>query len=89
MKEINLTPLKDIDVQYEKITETLDTKYKCDWDDSVHESYGRFVTQLREMAKDVKTIRCRVETLQKEAEELKIEELVGKADALCREADAV
>ena len=23
MKEINLTPLKDIDVQYEKITETL------------------------------------------------------------------
>ena len=89
MKEMNLTPLKDIDVQYEKITETLDTKYKCDWDDSILESYGKYVSQLREMSKSVKTVRCRVETLQKEAEELKVEELISKAGVLCREADAV
>ena len=89
MKAIDLTQLKDIDIQYEKSTETLANKYTCDWDDSVHESYGRFVAQLQEMAKEVKTIRCRVETLQKEAEELRIEDLLNRADALCREADAV
>ena len=89
MKEINLTPLKEIDVQYEKITEMLDAKYQCDWDDAIHESYGRYVVQLQEMAKDVKAIRCKVETLQKEVEELRIDDLMGNPDSLCREADTV
>jgi chaperonin cofactor prefoldin len=89
MKAINLTSLKEIDEQYEKITEKLNERFKCDWDDSIHESYGKLVVQLREMSKDVKKIRCKVETLQKEVEELKIDDLMCKADALCREADAV
>lgn len=89
MKTVDLTPISDIDIQYEKIVSTLDERFKCEWDDAVHESYGRFVNQLQELSREVKFIRCKVETLEKEAEGLKIEELTYKAEKLCKEADAV
>lgn len=89
MKTVDITSIRDIDIQYEKIVSTLGERYKGEWDDAVHESYGRFVNQLYDLSREVKTIRCKVETLEKETEGLKIEELTRKAEILCKEADAV
>lgn len=89
MKTVDITPIKEIDIQYEKAVANLSEKYKGEWDDAVHESYGRYVTQLQELGREVRNIRCKVETLEKEAEELRIDELIRKADSLCREADAI
>ena len=89
MKTVDLAPLKEIDIQYEHVVTMLEERFKCEWDDAIHESYGKYVNQLRESSKEIKTIRCKAETLEKEVIELKIEELSGKAERLCREADAV
>lgn len=89
MKTVDITPIKEIDIQYEKSIANLNEKYKGEWDDAVHESYGRYVSQLQDLSREVRDIRCKVETLEKEAEALQIEELTRKAEMLCKEADAV
>lgn len=87
--KIDITPIRNIDIQYEKIVSNLSERYKGSWDDAVHESYGRYVSQLQELTREVRNVRCKVETLEKEVEELKIEELTRKAEMLCKEADAI
>lgn len=89
MKTVDVTPIRDINIRYEKSVSNLGEKYKGEWDDAIHESYGRYVTQLQELSREVKCIRCKVEVLEKEVEELKIEELVRKAEMLCKEAGEV
>ena len=89
MKTVDVTPIRDINIRYEKSVSNLGEKYKGEWDDAIHESYGRYVTQLQELLREVKCIRCKVEVLEKEVEELKIEELVRKAEMLCKEAGEV
>lgn len=89
MKALDLTSIRDVDIQYEKIVNAVEERFKGEWDDSVHESYGRYIHQLQEMARQVKTIRCKVETIEKEAEDLKTDEIAKSADDLCKEADAI
>lgn len=89
MKELDLTPLKENDVQYEKAVSELESRFKCEWDDPVHDSYGYLVNQMREKAAEIRVIRCKAETLQQELEDLKIEEVIKTADTLCKEADAL
>ena len=89
MKELDLTPLKENDVQYEKAVSELESHFKCDWDDPVHDSYGHCVNQMREKASEIRVIRCKAETLQQEIEDLRIDEVIKTADNLCKEAEAV
>ncbi|MCI8663049.1 MAG: hypothetical protein HFG69_07315 [Hungatella sp.] len=89
MKTYDFTPLKNNDTEYQKITDSVSERYKGDWDDRIHDSYLRYVKQTEELSLKVHIIRCKAETLEKEAEGLKIEELQRKADSLCREADAI
>lgn len=86
MKTVDLTPLKNNDTEYEKLAATVSEHYKCDWDDAVHDSYGVYVKQVNEKSRSVRVIRCKAEALAKEAEGLRIEELIRKAASLCREA---
>lgn len=89
MKNIDLTPLKDNNIQYNQIVSAIENKYKCDWDDTVHDSYSKYVTQLREYSQKVGTICHKAETLEKEIECLKINELKTNAKRLCQEADSL
>ena len=89
MININLTPLKDNDSEYEKLATVVSNRFKCDWDDGVHDSYGVYVKQVEERARQIRTIRCKAEALVKEAEGLRIDEQISKSKILCREADSV
>ena len=89
MKDLDLKPLKDNDAQYEKLVGAVESAYKCDWDDAVHDSYAQYIEKIRELSREIRDVRCKVETLEKEADELKIDELKKKADAFCREANAI
>lgn len=89
MKDSDLSSLKENDVHYEKIVAALNERFKCEWDDPVHDSYAQYVKQLQEYSKEVKTIRRKAEALVEEVEGLKVDELKRKADALCEEAGSV
>lgn len=89
MRIIDLTPLEKNDTQYERLAASVFEHYKCEWDDAVHDSYGIYVKQVEERSLAVRVIRCKTEALAKEAEGLKIDELVRKAAMLCREAGGI
>lgn len=89
MKTVDLTPLKNNDVEYEKLASAVADHYKCDWNDSIHDSYGIYVKQVQKRTRSIHIIRCKAEELAKEAEELKIDEQVSKAADLCKEAENI
>ena len=89
MKTIDLTPLLDNDSEFAKLVGSVSEKYKCDWDDAVHDSYGSFVRDIDECSKQIHSIRCKVETLKKEEAALKVDDVISAADRLCREAESV
>lgn len=89
MKTYDLTPLKNNDVEYGKVIESVSEHYKGDWDDKIHDSYLRYVKQVQEQSQKVHYIRCKAETLEKEVEGLKLDELQKRVESLCREANSV
>ena len=88
MKTVDLTPLKQNDAEYEGLAASVSERYKCEWDDAVHDSYSVYVKQADERSRSVRVIRCKAEALVKEAEGLKTDELIMKAAILCREAES-
>ncbi len=89
MKQYDLASLKDNDVEYGKLVDTVELNYKCAWDDKVHDSFLRYVKQVQDYARRVHIIRCKAETLVKELDDLKIDEMRTASDRVCREADSI
>lgn len=89
METVDLSQLKNNDLEYEKIAADLAEHYKCDWDDSVHDSYGRYVKQIQDNSKIVHTIRCKIEILVKEVDAFDIEKLREQAVSLEREVESM
>lgn len=89
MKTIDLTQLLDNDSEFAKLVGSVSEKYKCDWDDAVHDSYASFVRDLDDCSKQIHAIRCKAETLEKEETALKVDDVISSADQLCREAESV
>ena len=85
----DLTPLKNNDIEYEQLAANVSERYKCDWDDAVHDSYGVFVKQSNERRESIREIRLKAETLVKEVEGFDIDELARKGMILCREAERI
>ena len=89
MRIVDMTPLKNNDIDYEGLASSVSEHYKCEWDDTIHDSFGAYVKQVEERSRSVRVIRCKAEALAKEAEGLKIDEMIKKAENLCREAESV
>ena len=89
MKSVDLSPLKHNDQEFEKLAYAVEKQFKCKWDDAVHDSYGIYVREIMERTQIIHKIRCRAEELAKEAEALKIDDLVKQAKNLCKEADEI
>ncbi len=89
MRTVDLTPLINNDQEYEQAYTTVSEKYKCNWDDAVHDSYLRLVKDIQRYSSNIHRIRCKSESLKKEAEALNIDNMMTKADSLCREANSI
>lgn len=89
MMNIDLTPLRGNDIEFEKLFSSVKELYACNWDDSVHDSYGRFVDQAQERSNALHTILCKAELLVNDIKDLDIDGLVEKAELLCKEAASI
>ncbi len=89
MNTVDLSPLKINDTEYGEVAKNTSEKYKCEWDDAVHESYGLYIRQVQEHSRSIHVIRCKAEALVKELEGLNVEEMINKAESLCKESASV
>lgn len=87
MKNVDLSPLKNNDLEYKKIMTLLSEKFNGNWDDNIHESFRLFIKQISDNADSVHRVRSKAEMLLKEINELNIDEQLKKALDLCGEVD--
>ncbi len=89
MNEVELSPLRDNEIQFAKLVSDIEVKYNGNWDDAVHDSYGRYVKQVCDYAEGIKVIRQTAENIQREVGELNIPGLVEYVDVLRGEAESI
>lgn len=89
MRTVDLTPLIENDREYEKASSVVSDRFKSNWEDSVHDTYLRFVKEIRGYSDSIHRIRCKTESLAKEAEALNVDGILAKAESLCREANSI
>ena len=89
MNNVDLMPLIDNDTEFEKIKSSIEERFKGNWDDAVHESYGLYVNQVKERAVMLHKIRSTAEDIKRTVEGLNVETLVREAELICSEADSV
>lgn len=87
MKKVNLSPLKNNDLEYKKIITLISEKFNGNWDDNIYESFRLFIKQISNNADSVHRVRSKAEMILKEINELNIDEQLNKALDLCGEAD--
>lgn len=86
---VDITSLKENSLEFNQLVSDLKDKYKCDWDDSVHDSYAPFVNRITENAKELSGINSKAEIIVKEVRSLNINQLVKNSNRLTKEVHSV
>ena len=89
MKQFDLILLKEIDAEFNTITENVEVEYKGEWDDKIHDSYLRYVKQVQDQSRCIHKIKSQIEEIMEEAQKLDIDDMKRMVDNLCGEAAAV
>lgn len=87
MTKIDLSPIVNADAAYDKAASAVAEKYNLSWDDAVHDSFRRFVSQIKENGRRLHGVRTSAELLEKALSALSIEEANAKAQRLAKEAE--
>ena len=87
MKNVDLSPLISCDSTYERTSTNTSEKYNCAWDDAVHDSFQRFVNQVKENGRKLHDIRTSAELLKKAVDAHHVDALQSKSLALIKEAE--
>lgn len=87
MKKIDLSPMVNADAAYDKVANDVAEKYKDAWDDAVHDSFRRFVSQIKENGCRLHGIRTSAELVEKVLTALDVEDANTKAQRLVKEAE--
>ena len=87
MNNDDILSLKSNVDEYADLSMRLSNAYRCDWDDAVHESYGKYVIHVQEKEALLSKIYDESEKLIRQINELKIDVIIKKANSLCLEAD--
>ena len=87
MAKIDLSPLVNADVAYDKAANAVVEKYNTAWNDAVHDSFRRFVSQITENGRKLHGVRTSAELIEKALAALNIEEANAKAQRLAKEAE--
>lgn len=87
MKNVDLSPLKNNDLEYKNIITLLSEIFNGNWDDDIHKSFRLFIKQISDNADSVHRVRSKAELILKEINELNIDEQFKKVIDLCGEID--
>ena len=80
----DIQPLREICSEYGSVSSEIQTKYKCMWDDSVHDSYGKYVQNMKSASEELRKILSEAESLSRDLDG--VESLLSEGESLIREA---
>ncbi len=89
MKNVDLNPLIVNDQAYSKLAMAIKERYKCNWDDPVHDSYRTFVKETDDRSEKLQELRIKAETLKARMEEHDVAGLVDETEKLWIEAQSI
>lgn len=89
MEIFDVNSLINIDAEYKKRVDSAIGKYKGEWNDNIHVSYQLYIRRIQEHSQNIHSIKCRIEELKAEIEDLNINDIINEADNLCREAESI
>lgn len=82
-----LNNLKEFEIKYKNAVMQLEERYKCNWDDPVHDSFGVYLRQIKDSSQKVSEIKCDIESVVNEVNELNIDDMKERAKNLVTEAN--
>ena len=86
---MNISPVISLDDRFSEKARDIESNFKCDWNDNVHESYRKYVMSIQDSKEKVHSIRCKTEMIDSEIMNLNIDNIEKESDSLCQEADAI
>lgn len=89
MTNIDLSSLGLLDAEFASRTTALAERFQSEWDDDVHDSFSRYIKQVRDYQNEVHDIRTRTELILKAVEDLGVQDLCEKAMVLCQEVETI
>lgn len=82
MNSIDLSGIISIDSEMQRIADRIAEKYKCDWDDSIHDSYERYVSRMKDESQSIQQIRRQAESIETAVNALPLEQMKTEAQKL-------
>ena len=89
INKADLSKIKRCDSEYNKLLSDLSNSYDCNWNDPIHDSYLNYLKQIQDIHNEIHSINYDMNVLNKELEDLHIDEVKNETDNLCREADSI
>ena len=86
---VDLAELAANEREYLKVVATIEQRYKCRWEDELHDSFRRYVDQEIEMSEGVQGIRTGAEEIDRNIDDLDIDGLLRHSEEISREAETI
>lgn len=86
---MSISPVTKMDDRFSEISREIESNYKCDWNDNVHESYRKYVMSIQDFKEKIHSIKCKTEMIDSEIQNLNIDNIERESRTLCREADSI
>ena len=88
MKKLDISSFEKLEREYKNTVEELKKKYNCEWEDSVHDSFGLFVKEIEINDEEISGIGKRIYNIKSEVEMIDIDNILSKATTICKEVDS-
>lgn len=89
MQEVSLSVFEEMEKKYEDAVNYTAEKYKCEWDDSVHESFKKYIDNILNCSAGVKRIKTSTEDNLKIIENMNIDNMVEASKQLGEEVESL
>lgn len=85
----DLDPLNRNYDEYEKKVETVTERFKCEWEDSVHDSYKLYLEDIEEFQHNIGRIRDLANELLNDLDIMDVDQLISETESLCGRDESI
>ena len=89
MKTVDLSLLSQTENSYKEALLSLKEKYKCNWDDEIHDSFSVFISQIEENVNNIHLAVSEIDLVKHSVHDINTEDLCKTAESVYREAESV